>query len=363
MIPRRGALALALAVFSTCTPIAVPAQTPPPTDLAALVTAQCGPPGYVRNAGCRVRLPRGITRIGPTELGLSLGVCTLRTVRNGLILEGESAAPFATVPIFSSAGSTLQYDGPPGGTMLSLCGSRIQLRDLAIDARGAGTAVRWWAHNAVGAMSHFGGLERVEVFGSDLGLEITGAGANDQTDFLSFAEVSIRNVRRGVLVDSQQAAVNLFRQVEVSAIETGYDIRGGSFTCSSCYATHAIPSPDFIAIRLRRSSVVDGRNFGSHQATIRDSHFELTAGRVIVAEPGVQFPINLQANSYQIQCSTPDCEIRVLDSWSSGPVTIVGDFVAGNGLGRARFCHRGPSLETVNVWRMASVRALVESCL
>lgn len=338
------------------------AQELPTTDLRALVDAQCGPTGFNRNAGCRVRMPRGVTRIAPTEIGLSDGVCTLRTLRNGLILEGESSSLFAEVPFFPSAGSTLQYAGPPGGVMLSVCGSRIKVRDLAIDARGAGVALRWWANNAVGAISHFGGAQDLDVFGADVGLEVAGANSNDQSDFLSFASLSIRGARVGVRVDSQQAVANLFKTIEVSASEAGFDVRGGSFLCEGCYAANSTSNPDFVGVRLRRSAVVDGRNFAAHQATIRDSHFELTAGRFIVAEPGVQFPINLSSNSYQVQCPTPDCEMRVLDSWSAGPVTIVGDFVAGNGLGRARVCHRGPALRAINFWRMGSVRELLMTC-
>lgn len=70
-------LALLLAVPAACAPL----------DLAAAISTQCGPPGYKRDGGCRVRLPRGSLEVRDT---IRLGDCTARGTRNSLVIEGES---------------------------------------------------------------------------------------------------------------------------------------------------------------------------------------------------------------------------------------------------------------------------------
>src|SRR5262245_14730483 len=117
-----------------------------PLDLAALVEERCGPQGWHPQSACTVELERGDFTIPETVLG---DCNTNQGIRQNLRLRGQGNGDFASVPPFSTAGTVLRYGGPPGGTMLELCGSMLDVSDLAFDGSGAGVVIRRTANSPV----------------------------------------------------------------------------------------------------------------------------------------------------------------------------------------------------------------------
>jgi len=178
-----------LLVILLLAPSVVLAQTP--LDLAAIVQTACGPTGYQNPAGCLVQLGRGSFTIGETKLGTCDSTTTQRL---GMTIKGHGTSLGAWVPRYPTGGTTLVYNGPHGGTMLSICGSWNFLDDLVLEAGKAGTAVEWRANNSRSAISHFGGMSRFNIRGGVTGIRITGETFNDQIDFLRFSDGTIMDV-------------------------------------------------------------------------------------------------------------------------------------------------------------------------
>ncbi len=343
--------------------LAAAAAAEPEIDVGALIAKRCGPAGYQLDSGCTVALGDGSFEVSET---ISLGGCSTATVRNSVILQGSSAGLMTTVPRFPTAGTTLRWTGPAGGTMIDVCGaSFLSLRDFTLDARGAGVGVKISADNAASAISHFVNLRDLVIDGAEIGIYVTGRRFADQSDFVTLERVSIGGVGVGYLQDSQQSVGGKLQTVEVVARKKGFEIRNGSLHCDGCYVgTAGEAGPDFIAFHLTRGSEAEKPWEAHHQVAIEHSHMELQQGRFVVEDAGALFPISLIGNSYSLQCRTPGCEMRVLDSRSRGPVVMIAEAIQASSAmnPKARICHQGGELERIGVFRKPEVAALEWSC-
>jgi hypothetical protein len=370
-VPRRRArcagFARGLAALLLALPLGASAG-PPNLDLEALIAKQCGPPGYRNDSGCKVQLGHGTFGISQT---VRLGGCTTTTVRNSVTIEGQSGGIMATVPRFPTAGTTLQWQGPPGGIMIDVCGaSFLSFRDLTLDAANAAVGIRISADNAASAISHFVELRSVVIDGAAIGVYVTGKSYADQADFVTLERVSLSNVGIGYLQDSQQSVGGRIETVEVTARSRGFVIRNGSLHCDGCYVGALPPgkasAQDFIAFHLTSGSDPTKPWEAHHQVHIEHSHMELTRGRFIVEDAGSQFPITLIGNSYSLQCPTPGCEMQVVDSNSKAPLVMIGDVIQASSNPPAgpvaRVCHRGPELIHLGVQKKGEVSALYWAC-
>lgn len=307
-------------------------------DLNALVTERCGPPGYQRDGGCAIELPDGTHEIAST---VQIGDCALGSTgtRNSVALIGMGAGTMANLfqadpNRYSTAGTTLKWVGPAGGTMLEVCGSWFTLQHLTLDGnRTAGVGVRLVADNSKSAVNHFSRLASVAITSAGTGIEVAGVGgsvANGQIDFIDLERVSISDVEVGYLQDSQQSVGNHFRMVEVAAYFRGFVIAGGAFSCEECYVGQwpraGVLDPGFIGYHFTRSALVDGRNFSHHQASIVGGHDEIRLGRFVVADVAENtYPIAILRHSFSLQCgpsSGVGCDMRVVDVKEKSPVLL-----------------------------------------
>jgi hypothetical protein len=337
-------------------------------DLAERIFRDCGPPGFRPDSGCRIELLAGTYDISET---IRIGDCTTTTVRNSVTLTGKSAGLVTTKPRFTTAGTTLRWVGPRGAPMIDVCGaSFLSLRDLTLDANGAGVGVRISADNAASAISHFVELRSVVIDSADIGVHVTGRNRNDQADFVTLERVSIANVGTGYLQDSGQSVAGRLETVEVTARRKGFEIRNGSLTCDGCYVgTLPVPTgqpQDFVAFHLRAGSDAAKPWEAHHQVHIAHSHMELQRGSFIVEDAGGLFPITSIGNSFSLQCPTQHCEMAVVESNSRASLVMIGDVVqaASNppALPRARVCHRG-ELVRLGVVKKPEVSELAWSCV
>ncbi len=348
-------------------PLAAPAA-PAPLDLERQILAQCGAPGYRPESGCRVALPAGTFAISDT---VRIGGCTAATVRNSVILEGQSTGMLTTEPRFPTAGTTLQWTGPRRGVMFDVCGaSFLSFRDLAIDAAGTSVAFRISADNKAAAISHFVELKNLVIDGAQIGVYVTGRSFNDQVDFVTLERVSLYDVGIGYLQDSQQSVAGRMETVEVAAVSKGFEIRNGSLTCDGCYVG-SLPAGlsgtmQFIAFHLAGGTDSSKPWLAHQQVHIEHSHMELDRGRFVVEDAGSAYPITLIGNSYSLQCAAPDCEMLLVDSRGTGSLVMIGDVVqaASNppARPRARVCHRGSELVRLGVVKKPEVADLLWTC-
>lgn len=348
--------------------IAAAAEAQGPLDLEALVASRCGPAGYRQSAGCEIELPHGVFDVLPTRVG----GCTTTTARVGVTIRGHASGLFATSPPLPMAGTTLRYAGPRGGRMLNFCAvSNLTLERMAIDAAGAGVAIRVSSDHSASAISHFVHLEDLTIKGAGVGVEVTGQYKNDQTDFVTLERVSISDVEIGYLQDSAQSVGGRLETIEVVARSAGYVLRGGSLDCNGCYVGN-LPregfgyDPEFIGFHLTRSTVVDGRNLQRFMVSIRNSHMELRSGRFIVEDSGGSAPILTQSNSYSLQCPVAGCEMLVADSQSKGGLIMIGDVIIASSnpfaYPSARVCQRDGRLQEMGVVATPMISAMKWTC-
>jgi len=362
-----GARPLALALLLLALPTSSSGK-PRKLDLNARIAKECGPPGYREDSGCQIDLEGGTFTVSET---VHLGGCTTTTVRNSVIIQGRSTGSITARPRFPTAGTTLRWKGPDGGTMFDVCGaSFLSFRDLAIDAAGAGVAIRLSADNAASAISHFVELRNLVINGAAVGVHVTGRNYADQVDFVTLERVSLAQVGTGYLQDSQQSVMGRIESVEVTARSRGFVIRNGSLSCENCFVGALKPGKaslaDFIAFHLTRGSEPAKPWEAHHQVHIEHSHMELDRGAFIVEDAGAHFPITLIGNSYSLQCKTPGCEMRVVDSNSRAPIVMIGDVIQASASPpahpKARICHRGPELIHLGVHKKPEVSELIWGC-
>lgn len=316
------------------------AQTP--LDLGALVESRCGPTGYRNPAGCTVRLGRGEYAIGATKLGTCESTLTQRL---GVTIEGQGTSVFAAVPRYTTGGTTLVYKGPPGGTMLSVCGSRVYFRDLAVDGKGAGKCFEYRANNAHGASTHFGGIERVDMLDCATGISIFGETYNDQLDFLTFRDLTIRGGERCLVQDSQQAVSNNFDNIDCASTKEGFVVRNGSAHFKDAYTGQLGEDPTYIGFYLTKTADKTQPWMSRAMVSIQQSHMEVTHGRFIVDDSLSWYGLDLARNGFQMIPQKPDTEMMLIESTSPGPLLMLGDWVTGGGGANpvGRICHpRGP---------------------
>jgi hypothetical protein len=344
--------------------LAAPAA-PRDLDLNALIAKRCGPPGYRVDSGCTIELEAGTLAVDET---VRLGACTTETVRNSVTFQGRGAGMMTREPRFTSAGTTLRWKGPAGGTFFDACGaSFLSFRDLTLDAAGTAVAIRLSADNAASAISHFVELRDVVIDGAEIGVHVTGRNYSDQVDFVTLERVSLANVGTGYLQDSQQSVMGRLETVEVTARSRGFVIRNGSLTCDGCYVGSLPPGPastqDFIGFHLTRGAD-PARPWDAHQQVhVEHSHMVLDRGAFVVEDAGAAYPITLIGNSYSLQCPKPGCEMSILDSRSQGPVVMIGDVIQGLAQkARGRICQRGGELVHLGVTGTPGVVELSFGC-
>jgi len=338
----RGLL-LALLLVAT----AASAQT---TDLAAIVQEQCGNEGWRRESSCEVVLPRGVLEIGETVLGECQEP---QQHRSGLTIRGQGVGGFATVPPFSTAGTTLKYVGPDGGTMLSSCGNWFQLRDLSIYGTGAGVVLRRTANNAKGDLSHMGIIERIAIQGGGIGVQYEGEGTNDQHDFQVLRDAVIRGVEVCLEQDNQQAALNHVENVDCASTKAGYVVRNGGMNFERAYVGQ-LRLPDgtydqgFVAYWLTHS--LRGPSYMTpHDVAIINPHLEIHAGTWFKDTSLSQFAVRVQGGKAHILVppeGPPSGYVMTLfDVATRGGWTVDGLTVtAGAGKSpKGLLCTRGPN--------------------
>jgi hypothetical protein len=366
-VPSLGTPGFALVCLLLTLPLPSSAA-PRKLDLNARIERECGKPGYRLDSGCRIELEAGTFTISET---VRLGGCTTSTVRNSVAIQGRSTGAITALPRFPTGGTTLRWKGPDGGTIFDVCGaSFLSFRDLAIDAAGAGVAIRLSADNVASAISHFVELRSVVINGAAIGIYVTGRNYKDQVDFVTLERVSLANVGTGYLQDSQQSVGGRLESVEVTARSRGFVIRNGSLNCDNCFVGALPPgkgsTADFIAFHLTRGSEPAKPWEAHHQINIQHSHMELNRGSFIVEDAGAHFPITLIGNSYSLQCKTPGCEMRVIDSNSRAPIVMIGDVIQASANPpahpKARICHRGPELIHIGVHKKPEVSELIWGC-
>lgn len=303
-----------------------------PIDLEQVVIAECGPDGYRINGGCEVRLGTGTYTVSRP---IKLGHCEAGSIgtRNSVTITGQGAGLLTQVPRFTTAGTTLQWAGPVGGTMFEICGSWSTLQNLTLDAIGTSTAIRLIANNASSAISHFPRLANLVIDGASTGIEIQGAVSDDQVDFVDMERISIRNVDICYSQDSGQSVLNHARLIECVSRKKGFELRGGSLTCDTCYVGNLGVDPTFIGFHLTRSSKQDGRNLAHHHMSIRAAHMELRSGRFMVGDANTRYPFSVVDSSFSLQCdpgTASTCEMTVIDWHEQAPVIIQGNVFQGS---------------------------------
>lgn len=295
-----------------------------------------------------------------------MGGCTTGSVRNSVILEGQSTGLMTTYPRAPTAGTTLKWAGPQGGIMFDACGaSFLSFRDLLLDAANASVGIRVSADDLASAVSHFVELRNLVIDGPEVGVYVTGRSYADRVDFVTLDRVSLYHVGTGYLQDSSGSVAGRAQSVEVLARTRGFEIRNGSLNCDNCYVgSNASFTGDFIAFHLTRGGQRLKPWEAHQQISIEHSHMELQRGRFIVEDAGAYYPITLIGNSYSLQCPTSGCEMTVVDSISKAPVVMVGEAIQAGGpqRPRARICHRGPELIRVGVQKKPEVASLEVAC-
>jgi len=342
-----------------------------PIELASVVANQCGPEGYRPDGGCAIELGDGTYTVAAT---VRLGRCEAGAngTRNSVALVGQGAGLFATVPRFTTAGTTLRWTGPPGVPMLEVCGSWLTLQHLAIDGKGASHCIRLLGHNAGSAIHHFPRLASLALSGCGIGVEVTGSDRDDQVDFVQLERVSITEVDVCYSQDSQQSVAGRVETVECVARRKGFELRGGSLDCDGCYVGNMARAdgtwdPAFVGFHFTSSARVDGRSFSHHQAEIEASHLELRTGRFIVGDVSANpYPLRLVGNSFLLQCQAPGCEMGVVEWRGKAPVVMQANTVQAStpypsAPPSGRFCAPAGWRNTGNV-RKPEVRALVWTC-
>jgi len=231
------------------------------TSMASVQAAidACPSSNAARTRGCYIRLPAGTIR-GHWRIGGDSG----DTLKVGVCLLGQGPGLGNTWPDGKpgASGTTLVYDGPPGGTLLEFAGGDYPcMRDVTLAMDGAAVGVRFSAGRAPiqNAM-----LERVTIAGNGgpsagTGLLITGATKNDQVDALLAQELRIDNVDVGIEVDSHQAVMNRIGPgSKISARSAAVRIRGGSLsldgamaqcTTASCCTYDLLPGHGYLRVR------------------------------------------------------------------------------------------------------------------
>jgi hypothetical protein len=255
--------------------------------------------------------------------------------------------------------------------MIDACGaSFLSFRDLALDAAGAGVAIRLSSDDTPSAISHFIELESIVINGAAVGVRVTGNRLAGQMDFVTLERVSLVNVGTGYLQDSQQSVAGRLESVEVTARSRGFVIQSGSLSCDGCYVGALPPGErslgDFIAFHLTRGADPSKPWEVHRQIHIQHSQMELDRGSFVVEDTGADFPITLIGNSYSLQCPKPGCEMLVVDSSSRAPIVMLGEAIqaASNppARPRARVCHRGPGLVQIGVRKKPEVAELTWGC-
>jgi hypothetical protein len=205
-------------------------ERPTPAALQAAIDA-CPRSYSSRERGCQIRLPSGTIR-GHWRIGGDTGA----TVQVGVCLIGQGPGHGSGWPSGKPAasGTTLVYDGPPGGALLDFVGGDYPcVRDLTLAMDGAAVGLRFSAGKTPIQNPM---LERVTIAGdmtkpAGIGLLITGAQKNDQVDALLANELKIDDVDVGIEVDSHQAVTNRIGPgSKISAKSAAVRVRGGSLS-------------------------------------------------------------------------------------------------------------------------------------
>jgi len=303
-----------------------------PLDLAALVAQECGPGGYRKGASsCTLDFRKYPPGIYPLAKPAELGTCTNPTsTRNGLRIIGRGNAVGASVPLFPASSTTLECTT---GVCISVCGSMVYLSDLVLEAYGADVGIRWHADNTHSAISHYGGLERVQVRGARTGVEVVGDGFNDQIDFLTFRDSQIVGADVGFVQDSQQAVNNTLENVEVTARQAGIVLRNGNLLVQGGYVGQwkqpdGTYSPTFKGFHGTRTSSTSASYMRRAGITMRDWHWEIHDGAFWWDDSGSSYPARLENVQFQHLPQSAEAAARLWSIYSDAPGALILDGVS-----------------------------------
>jgi hypothetical protein len=216
-------------------------QVDKPTMAAVQSAIDSCPKGYSeRLEGCEIHLPSGTIR-GRWKIG---GATTSST-QIGVCLIGQGPGWGSTWPEgkIGAGGTTLAYEGAPGGVLLDIVGGDyVCVRNLTLVMGEAGVGLRLGASNTGSALTQLPVLDRVTIAGnikkpSGIGLHITGAAKNDQVDALIATSLNINDTDVGIEVDSYQAVTNRIGPgSKISGASAAVRIRRGSLSLDGVLA-------------------------------------------------------------------------------------------------------------------------------
>ena len=236
--------------------------------------------------------------------------------------------------------------------MLELCGSQIDVSDLAFEGTGAGVVIRRTANSLVSALSHHGILERIQIQSGEIGVEWTGRNADDQLDFQILRDSTIRDVETCFVQDNQQAALNRVENIDCASTKAGYVVRNGSVLFERAYVGQLRRAdesydPEFVG-HLFSHSRVGSASMTAHDSSIRDTHLEIHVGRYFVQDAPSHYPVHVEGGKLLLLGESDDPIGRkaiVFDVTSRAPWIVDGLTLASSRKALTPvFCNRGPGL-------------------
>jgi hypothetical protein len=290
-----------------------------------------------RQVSCQIKLPGGTIR-GHWKIG---GNTTMTTqVAICLIGQGPGVASTAPDGAIGAGGTTLAYDGPPGGTLIDVAaGDFLCLRDLTLAMDGAAVGLRISAKNPASATTQYPYLERVAIRGNakrpaGIGLLISGATGNDQIDAMLAQSLQVEDVDVGIEVRSHQAVTNRIGPgSKITGQSAAVRIRGGSLSLDGVLAQ----------CRTANCCVYD-LLYGAGYFRVRDGYHEIGLPPAQNAKllcllrgsppaAGSWHAVSITESYINVQCdsSAAPCSIDVLDGSSNAGVIFRDNWIAASG--------------------------------
>lgn len=316
-----------------------------PLDLNARIAGECGKPGFRPDAGCTLRIRKGVYEIKET---VQIGECAAHNARPGVNIVGEGQGG-TTYPAWSSVGATvLRWDGPAGGTMFNICGApQFLMSDLTLildpgkDGKEmAKTGIRLSSDNRKGGTTQNPRILRVGIHGSpvendSVGIHITGENHNDQTDRVHVEDGGIVRVGTAVLQDSQQSVFTRLVHLNTNTYRAGVHVNNGSATIGPGIAFSQAKSSDeskWVGILIDRHRD-EHQWMTAHNLQILRNHWEWRAGHAIrdMTEDYGMFVLSIVDNNFVLQCPQKPCKLPLVYSRRKGPTRFDANTIGATG--------------------------------
>lgn len=314
-----------------------PTQVTPTKGIQEAIDA-CGS-GYTTK-GCAVIMPRGDVVITDT---ITLGGLTNATAKEGVALRGHGSGIVTSVDV-ADGGTNLIWDGT-SAPVLSLQGVRaVRVEDVTIwgdsDNDGANVASKLIEVLADTTPVSSVIIENVVLSGTKaevskpIGIDLIGQGSqpHDQLDLVVVRNSRISHVHTCLHQASNQALLNLFRQVNCTLYtDYGVDVEGGSTSIVESFFGPAKDSGAIASIRYEGSAAVSPSLVPLYQ-NVERSHFEVKAGKAIISDgPGWQnYHTRIEGNNFVLQQADPSPndpadDVALIDMRMRGEVLIEGN--------------------------------------